>query len=416
MLTKPNIQDHLLQKLPMEVRNIFAIFGSEIRLVGGAVRDLLLDSKVHDFDFATTYQPLEVKKILIANNIKYVDLAEKFGTIIAIINGNNYEITTLRREYEYDGRHCQVEFSCDFLEDAKRRDFTINALYMDMNGKIYDYFSGLTDLKKKNLQFIGVSQQRISEDYLRILRFFRFSVRFSSKLNQENLESCIYLQNNLKKLSKPRIRDEFLKIIANSNISSDRKKFSEALEVMQNKGFFITLFETNLHLKRFFNLLELSKKLDLTVSQNLKIAALFIDDKIELGKLKNNLCLTKKEFKYLKFCKDNYDVERNSDEFLEIMANQDHDLIQDFYLFLQMRLDVEINMDKLKQTLDFFKEYMVANFPIKGADILQLDLENQDSPEHIGFALKKCKVAWIKSGFKMTKQELINMIDQIKSK
>ena len=204
------------KKFPSEVKKIFSIFGDEIRLVGGSVRDLLLKKKVSDFDFATTYLPQEIEKILKKNKIKSVPTGKKFGTITAVINGKNFEITTLRKDNETDGRRCKPQFVDDFKLDAARRDFTINGLYSDAEGKIHDYFDGISDLKKGKVRFIGDAKKRIEEDFLRILRFFRFSCEYGKSLDQKGLAACISLKKNLKKLSRERIRQEFLKLIASS--------------------------------------------------------------------------------------------------------------------------------------------------------------------------------------------------------
>ncbi len=187
-------------KFAPEIKKIFDIFGDDLRLVGGCVRDLLLEKKVNDFDFATRFIPSETIKILERNKIKAVPTGVKFGTITAVIDSKNFEITTLRKDNETDGRHCEPEFVDDYALDAARRDFTVNALYMDRVGKISDYFDGISDLKKQKIRFIGDANERIAEDYLRILRFFRFSARYAKRLDREGFAACVSNKSGLKKL------------------------------------------------------------------------------------------------------------------------------------------------------------------------------------------------------------------------
>lgn len=399
-LSKPQ----LLLHLPREVNNIFAIFGDKIRLVGGAVRDLLLEKEVKDFDFATSLNPDQVKDRLHENNINYVDLAEKFGTIIAVLNNKNFEITTLRKEHSYDGRHCQVSFSTSFFEDAKRRDFTINALYLDSIGIVYDYFNGIDHLKKLNIEFIGDAKNRITEDYLRILRFFRFNCRFGNNFNQDNLQSCIDLKDKLSQLSKSRIRDEFLKIIN----SSSQLELIKTLEVMQQYGFFDILFANSLNITNLNGLLSLLQQLEIKSSSNLRIAALFANKELMLQSLKVDLELTKKEVKYLHFFLNhlNYNID-DQQEFIDLLADDKNEFIQDFYLFKQIYGQKALDLANIKENLAFLDQYMVAIFPLNGNDIIKLGFKEQE----VGKILKKCKIKWLNSNFKFSKDAMLEELN-----
>jgi poly(A) polymerase len=219
----------LIQKFPKEVKKLFDIFGNKIRLVGGSVRDLLLEKQIADFDFATPLNPDEILKTLDENDTKAVPTGLKYGTITAVINKKNFEITTLRKDQNTDGRHCDVEFVDDYFLDASRRDFTINCLYLDAEGLIYDYFQGIKDLEDKKVRFINDAKKRIEEDFLRILRFFRFSCDFSSELDPQGLEGCLFYKSYLKNLSRERIRCEFFKLIN----SSKKKNLINILLLME---------------------------------------------------------------------------------------------------------------------------------------------------------------------------------------
>jgi poly(A) polymerase len=185
------------------------------RYVGGAVRDDLLGLPVSDVDLATRISPQDVVERLEKARIKAVPTGIEHGTITAVAGGHPYEITTLRRDVSTDGRRATVAFTDDWEEDAARRDFTINALSADpVTGKIFDYFGGLDDLQHRHIRFIGDPLQRIAEDHLRILRFFRFHARFGSgEPDQAALDACAARANDLMALSRERIADELLKLL-----------------------------------------------------------------------------------------------------------------------------------------------------------------------------------------------------------
>jgi poly(A) polymerase len=185
------------------------------RYVGGAVRDELLDHPVNDVDIATRLRPEEVVERLEAAGIRAIPTGIEHGTITAISSGQHVEITSLRRDVSTDGRRATVASTDDWKEDAARRDFTINALLADpLSGEIFDYFGGIDDLRARRVRFIGDPLQRIAEDHLRILRFFRFHARFGEgEPDAAALEACTRRANDLMALSRERIADELLKMI-----------------------------------------------------------------------------------------------------------------------------------------------------------------------------------------------------------
>ncbi|QVM82871.1 CCA tRNA nucleotidyltransferase [Novosphingobium decolorationis] len=185
------------------------------RYVGGAVRDTLLGLAVKDIDMATTLRPEEVMQRLEDAGIRRVPTGIEHGTVTAVLPGGPVEITTLRHDVSTDGRRATVAFAQDWHEDAARRDFTINALYADpADGTIYDYFEGQTDLATRTVRFIGDARQRIREDHLRILRYFRFQARFGSQPADEDAESaCRELAATLKGLSRERVGMETMNLL-----------------------------------------------------------------------------------------------------------------------------------------------------------------------------------------------------------
>ena len=186
----------------------------DVRYVGGCVRDTLLGLPVSDVDLATPLAPETVVQYLKDAGITAVPTGIAHGTVTAVIESGPVEVTTLRRDVATDGRHATVAFTDDWREDAARRDFTINALYADPGTReITDYFGGLADLDARHVRFIGDPYQRIAEDHLRILRFFRFLARFGDEPDGEALKACSDRANDLMALSRERIRDELLKLL-----------------------------------------------------------------------------------------------------------------------------------------------------------------------------------------------------------
>lgn len=188
--------------------------GEEARIVGGAVRNALLGEPVADIDVATTCLPGETMRRARAAGFKVVPTGVEHGTVTVVIDGVPFEVTTLRRDVETDGRHAVVAFGRDFREDALRRDFTINALGLDAAGALHDYADGLADLAARRVRFIGSAGERIAEDFLRILRFFRFHARYGAgEPDRVALDACIAGRGGLDGLSRERVWAELRKLL-----------------------------------------------------------------------------------------------------------------------------------------------------------------------------------------------------------
>ncbi|MBI2603666.1 MAG: CCA tRNA nucleotidyltransferase [Deltaproteobacteria bacterium] len=192
----------------------------EARLVGGCVRDRLLGIEPQDYDLAASATPDEILEIFRAARIKTLLHGKKHGTITALMPSGPIEVTTLREDVKTFGRHAEVAFQKDFEADARRRDFTINAMSEDRAGTLFDYFGGKQDLKERRLVFVGDPRKRIEEDYLRILRFFRFKARFGLSSDTVALSAIESLKDNLSKISKERITREMTEILSCSFIES----------------------------------------------------------------------------------------------------------------------------------------------------------------------------------------------------
>jgi poly(A) polymerase len=200
------------------LQRVFALVaaaGGEVRVAGGAVRNALLGEPIGDIDIATTLAPQDVSAAFKAAGISVHPTGVEHGTVTAVVDRKPYEITTLRRDVETDGRRAVVAFTDDWKADALRRDFTINALYCDAAGKIHDYVGGYTDILRKRIIFVGVPTARIKEDNLRILRFFRFLASYEKmSADPASLSACVRLRKGLLGLSAERIAREMFKLLA----------------------------------------------------------------------------------------------------------------------------------------------------------------------------------------------------------
>jgi poly(A) polymerase len=398
----------LTSKFPSEVKKIFQVFlknGDEIKLVGGSVRDLLLNKKLNDFDFATKFLPQETLEILKKNKIKAVPTGVKFGTITAVVNGKNFEITTLRKDLESDGRHCAPEFVDDYFFDAARRDFTINALYLDFKGLLYDYFDGISDLKNKKVKFIGDAAERISEDFLRILRFFRFSCHYATSFNIVALKACIAAKKNLQFLSADRVRNEIFKIFSSAK-KQDLLKLLKLLEKSQiRKEIFSTSFKIG-NLKKLFKLHEALKT---EPSTHLQFFALLVGRDLNLEEIFRRLNFSNEEKKYFKFLFENslkHQKILNHQDIKRFLTSQKSDFIADFYLLNAVQNFAKIKISDVKKNFKFIREFILPKFPLNGEDVMKLGFkENQ-----IGKTLERAKDFWADGDFKDKKTDLINFL------
>lgn len=378
------LTSNLAKNFPKEVKTLFEIFGDDIRLVGGCVRDLLLKRKVNDFDFCTKFHPQDVIKILQKHKIKALPTGLKFGTVTAVVNGKNFEITTLRKDLNQKGRDCDVDFTDDYFVDAQRRDFTINALYLDAKGKIYDYFDGISDLKKAKVKFIGAANLRIKEDFLRILRFFRFSVEYGKALDESGLKSCILQKKNLKKLSRERIRVELIKMLQTQKIES----LIEVLQVIKKEQILIEIFDANLQVKNLQKLLKISPASEI----DLKIAAVFLNKKSNLKKFSVQICATNKEKKFFELLlklPNRLDLKALN----RLLVFYDKDFVIKFYLFY---LTKKPNAKTLH--LQYLQKFKLPKAPFSAQDLIKKGFRGAQ----ISKELERLKINWADKGFVVT--------------
>lgn len=219
------------------ILRVFGIFGDDIRLVGGCVRDILSGGTPKDLDFCTPMLPDQIIREFECNGVNAYDLSNGHGTITATIEGEVVEVTTLRIDEETDGRFAKVKFIEDWQADAARRDFTINAMGMDRHGAIYDYFGGKVDLNLGIVRFVGDADERIQEDYLRIIRYFRFWQRYGNDKDPFTDEAIARNVEGLKQVSIERVWSEFKKLnYSGLNDVMDYMKELGVLDVVGLKG------------------------------------------------------------------------------------------------------------------------------------------------------------------------------------
>ena len=268
------------------------------RFVGGCVRKYLSGEKIDDIDVATILTVDEIKDRLSKTNLKVIDTGLEHGTITVISKKFKLEITTLRKDIKTDGRHAIIKYTDDWQLDSERRDFTINAIYLDINGKIFDPQNGTTDLKNKNVKFIGDPQKRIEEDYLRIIRFIRFKIMYDLRVEKTTIDAIKQNLDGIKQISKERVLIELYKILElkgflNINESSDLKEifriiFPEFLYIDRLKRFkkvynlphidrdillAVLLIDNKANHEYFFHKYKISKKIQIyleKISLNLK--------------------------------------------------------------------------------------------------------------------------------------------------
>jgi len=214
--------------------------GAETRVIGGAVRDALYGLPPHEIDLATTALPDAVMRAAATAGIKAVPTGIAHGTVTLVVAGAPYEVTTLREDVETDGRFAKVRFGGDFEQDARRRDFTVNALSLTPDGKLHDYVGGLDDLAARRIRFIGDAATRIREDYLRVLRFFRFNASHGEgAFDRDGLHESILARAQLARLSRERVRAELLKLLVARRAPEVLRAMSQAgvIEVILGMGY-----------------------------------------------------------------------------------------------------------------------------------------------------------------------------------
>ena len=393
------------------IKKIFSIIrdsGAEVRFVGGCVRNAILNVPVQDIDLATTCLPNDVESLLAKHNIKTINIGKDFGTIIAVIGKESYEITTLRKDVEfYNGRHAVVEYTKDWQEDAERRDLTFNAMsYCPYQDKLFDYFSGRDDLSRGLVRFIGNPEDRVQEDYLRILRFFRFYAYYGKSFDQDSFNACIKNSKHLSRISAERKWQELSKILSSAS-------YINVLELMINNGVLDDVLAFHVSKEIIPDLKLINSNLQSFEHSYTAAFILFILVYLSgasVQGLKKALSLSNKEIKYI------------ASIYTCVEAIQNQDIEANLYLYIfqwkAILLDALIviyaskNSNKWRGGFFQIKDIIAHNemvFPVSGHDIIQ-NFDIKESDKQIGVLLGVGKRYWCDKAFKVTKNEIIEHI------
>ena len=389
-------------------KGVYKIFGainnynetSEIRYVGGCVRKILNDEKTDDIDLATNLTPDQVKQCLDKNQIKFFETGIEHGTITAVIDDQNFEITTLRKDVKTDGRHAVVEYTTNWKEDSLRRDFSINSIYSDLDGNLYDPNSGHKDLNVGIIKFIGDPETRIKEDYLRIIRYLRFYTEYSKIDHEINIIKIIKKNiEGLGKISKERQFNELKKIL----------KLDNFLKLFKNKTsceLFSLIFPQLKNFKKLSKLSKSQEKILKNKSLNFVISFLVIDetDNSDYFVYKYNLPNELKD--KINFLKNNL---LNKDS-TKIFNKKDLQKIF-YYEGKSSTIDlIDFNLlyfkqsKKLSELKTYFEKLDKPEFPIK-AQLLINDYGLKEGRE-LGQKLKNLEMKWIENNFNLSKKDM----------
>ena len=386
--------------------NIFKLFraveahGGVLRFVGGAVRDVLAGQEEgFDLDLATDLSPEELVEACEENHIKTVPIGIKFGTVGVLISDKVLEVTSLRRDVKTDGRHAEVEFTSDWAVDASRRDLTINAVYADEKGNVFDYYNGIEDLEKGNIRFIGNPNQRIKEDYLRILRFFRFySIFGKGEPDKKALQACVENREGLKTLSIERIRDEIQKLLLTPHAA-------KTLKIMFENGILEYFMPESKTLDKLQFLADLSDKYKLPPCPVCRFFILGNPDEKLAEHIASRFKFSKKEKElFIKLAISDlklwdFEQEENIRKLLYWHGRE----------FCLNKLLALIALNKaepgnLQQILKHIAEDDIPTFPLSGKHILAAGI---DDNRKIGNILKNLEKIWVENGFNPAPEKLL---------
>jgi poly(A) polymerase len=368
--------------------------GEEARVVGGAVRNALLEMPIHEVDVATTAVPEEVIRRVQVAGFKPVPTGIEHGTVTVVIDKQPFEVTSLRQDVETDGRHAKVAFGRDWKTDAERRDFTINALSADREGAVYDYVGGLADLPERRVRFIGEPRQRIEEDYLRILRFFRFHAAYGPGGHPyaEGIAACIAGRDGLDQLSRERVRMEVLKLVVAPHAVP-------TLISMADAGLLLRVLGGVSYLASFENMAKVEAATGLPPDPVRRLGALGVMIAEDAERLWQKLRLTNVEHERLASLAEGWRRmslgigEQGARALLYRLGPQhftDHALIG-------WARSVASSSDPDWHTFATLPQRWTAPlFPLKAADFMKRGIQKGPA---LGNALRVAEAAWIKAGF-----------------
>ena len=379
---------------------------SEIRYVGGCIRKIINNERVDDIDLATNLEPKQVCDALSRKDIKYYETGAEHGTITAIIDEYLFEITSLRKDIQTDGRHAKVEFSKNWKEDASRRDFTINSIYSDKDGNLFDPYNGKKDLENGYINFIGNTDVRIKEDYLRILRYLRFFINYSKQPhNPETIRKLKINIGGISKLSKERLLDELRKIVSLTTL----EKISKDRLILD----LISVIFPELKNIKIFSKLNENQKVFLVDTDFIFLISLMIvdgTDNVDYFLYKFNI--SKKNQKRIKIIDEFFKENKNKNTFSEKNMNKIfyYNGRQAVIDILQFRIITAKKFDKkLIELIKFYKDKTSPIMPV-GANVLMAKYKIPEGKQ-LGLKLKIIEEEWVKNDFKISDEQIEQIVN-----
>ena len=391
-------------------KQIFICFQNQnykLKLVGGCVRKLITEEKIDDMDIAINIEPEKIKKVLVEQKIKFVETGITHGTITVLINDFKFEITSLRKDLSTDGRHAKVEFTSNWEQDAQRRDFTINAIYSDISGEVYDPLNGIEDLKNGIIKFIGDPNQRIQEDYLRILRYLRFYTQYNKNKFHDEIAIKAIKRNldGLAKISKERILEELFKMMKLNN-------FSKLFEDEFCRFLILSILPQLRNYNRIKILNKISYKIKKQIDKILLLSILIVDETDNCNFFLYKYQLSNEDKKRILFIKNsfkNYSKQYlySKKNLLKLTYLSDKLSVIELLIFL-----IFVNPEKIsniENLIDYIKEKTIPEFPIN-AKFLKEEFNFLEGKQ-LGDALKKLEKQWIDNSFKIDKGNVKSLLN-----
>jgi poly(A) polymerase len=383
--------------------------GEETRLVGGVVRDLALGEPAVDFDLTTTATTDEVIRRARAAGFKVALIGIAHGTVTIVVDGRPIETTTLREDVETDGRWAKVAFGRDFAADARRRDFTMNALSLNRDGTVHDYVGGLEDLAAGRVRFIGDAEARIREDYLRILRFFRFSARFAaSGLDREGLSAAIRARDGLARLSRERVRAELMKLLT-------APRASEVVQTMGECGFLEPLLSGVGYTRRLGRLISIGAERSLAADALLRLMALGVAIPEDVERLRDRLRLSNAEADRLKSAAaaliglHGITAPPSFHGLRTLLFNAGREAARDALALAQAESGAPPADAAFAVADRFLADAPEPKLPISGADLIARGVA---AGRPVGRALRAFQALWIRAGFPKEPETLARLLEE----
>jgi poly(A) polymerase len=373
--------------------------GEEARVVGGAVRNALIGLPHGDVDIATTALPAEVTRRAEAAGFKAVPTGVEPGTVTVVIAGKPFEVTTLREDVETFGRHATVKFGRDWKRDAERRDFTMNGLSLSADGEVHDYVGGVADLRARRVRFIGDAATRIAEDYLRILRFFRFHAYYGEgHPDPQGLHAAISARGGLEQLSRERVRMELMKLLAAPHAVP-------ALTLMAEAGLLGPVIGGVPYLASFSNMAKLETAIGVTPDAARRLGALGVWIAEDAERLWQRLRLSNAEHERLAALDGWWRVSPDMSEAAarELIYRIGPESFTERVLLAWARSDATAHDKAWRELATLSQRWTAPVFPIKAADFIARGVEKGPS---LGAALARAEKAWVAAGFPLERKAL----------